>query len=169
MGRCQPHMAMEVLTNQYGDCKDKHTLLAALLRAKGFQPSAVLIGVGVEMNEKVPMPGAFNHLITVVNVDGEPVWLDATTEVAPYRVLLPTLRNKQALVVPSKGDPGMPHLAKTPADLPFAAADRYEGIFELSKDGTTKGNVAITMRGDDEVLMRFASRQVARAQWDQLG
>ena len=169
VGRYQPHMAMEVLTNQYGDCKDKHTLLAALLRAKGFHPSAVLIGAGVEMNEKVPMPGAFNHLITVVNVDGEPVWLDATTEVAPYRVLLPMLRDKQALVVPSKGDQGMPHLAKTPADLPFAAADRYEGIFELSKDGTTKGSVAITMRGDDEVLMRFASRQVARAQWNQLG
>lgn len=169
VGRYQPHMAMEVLTNQYGDCKDKHTLLAALLRAKGFQPSAVLIGAGVEMNEKVPMPGAFNHLITLVNVDGEPVWLDATTEVAPYRVLLSMLRDKQALVIPAKGGPDVPHLAKTPAELPFAAVDRYEGTFELAKDGTTKGNVAVTMRGDDEVLMRYASRQVARAQWDQLG
>ncbi len=169
VGRYQPHMAMEVLTNQYGDCKDKHTLLAALLRAKGFQPFAVLIGAGIEMNEKVPMPEAFNHLITYVNVDGGPVWLDATTEVAPYRVLLPVLRDKEALVVPAKGGPGMPHLAKTPAELPFAAADRYEGTFELAKDGTTKGNVVVTMRGDDEVLMRYASRQVARAQWDQLG
>ena len=38
---------------------------------------------------------------------------------------------------------------KTPAELPFAAVDRYVGIFELAKDGTTKGNVAVTMRGDD--------------------
>lgn len=169
VGRYQPHTAMQVLTNQYGDCKDKHTLLAALLRAKGFQPSAVLIGAGVELNEKVPMPGAFNHLITLVNVDGEPVWLDATTEVAPYRVLLSTLRDKQALVVPAKGDPGVPHLAKTPANLPFAAVNRYAGTFQLAKDGTTKGDVALTMRGDDELLMRYASRQAARAQWDQLG
>jgi len=169
VGRYQPHPAMEVLTNQYGDCKDKHTLLAALLRAKGFQPSAVLIGAGVEMNEKVPMPGAFNHLITLVDVDGVSVWLDATTEVAPYRVLLPVLRDKQALVVPAKSGPGVPHLAKTPAELPFAAVNRYEGTFELGKDGTTKGNVVVTMRGDDEVLMRYASRQVARTQWDQLG
>jgi len=169
VGRYQPHTAMEVLTNQYGDCKDKHTLLAALLQAKGFQPSAVLIGVGVEMNEKVPMPGAFNHLITLVDVDGGPVWLDATTEVAPYRVLLSMLRDKEALVVPAKSGPGVPRLVKTPAELPFAAVDQYEGTFELAKDGTTKGNVAVTMRGDDEVLMRYASRQVARAQWDQLG
>lgn len=169
VGRFQPHTAMEVLTNQYGDCKDKHTLLAALLRAKGFQPSAVLIGEGLQLNEKVPMPGAFNHLITLVDVDSLPVWLDATTEVAPYRVLLPVLRDKQALVVPAKSGPGVPHLAKTPADLPFAALDRYEGTFELAKDGTTKGDVAVSMRGDDEVLMRYASQQVARAQWDQLG
>ena len=166
IGRFQPHSAMEVLTNQYGDCKDKHTLLAALLRAKGFQPSAVLIGLGIEMNEKVPMPGAFNHLITVVEVDGAPVWLDATTEVAPYRMLLSVLRDKQALVVPTKG---APHLAKTPAELPFAAVVRFEGNFELAKEGTTKGNVVVTMRGDDEVIMRYASRQIARAQWDQLG
>jgi tetratricopeptide (TPR) repeat protein len=169
VGRYQPHTAMEVLTNQYGDCKDKHTLLAALLRAKGFQPSAVLIGAGIEMNEKVPMPAAFNHLITLVGVDGAPVWLDTTTEVAPYRVLLSVLRDKQALVVPAKSGPGVPHLAKTPAELPFAAVDRYEGTFELAKDGTMKGNVAVTMRGDNEVLMRYASRQVARAQWDQFG
>jgi tetratricopeptide (TPR) repeat protein len=121
------------------------------------------------MNEKVPMPAAFNHLITLVDVDGAPVWLDTTTEVAPYRVLLSVLRDKQALVVPAKSGPGVPHLAKTPADLPFAAVDRYEGTFELAKDGTTKGNVALTMRGDNEVLMRYASRQVARAQWDQFG
>ena len=165
IGRFQPHPAMEVLTNQYGDCKDKHTLLAALLRAKGFEPAAVLIGMGVEMNEKVPMPGAFNHLITQVKVDGQPVWLDATTEVAPYRVLLPQLRDKEALVVPEKGAAG---LEKTPAELPFAAETRYEGAFELAKDGTTKGNVKVTLHGDDEVLMRLAFRQTARAQWDQV-
>jgi hypothetical protein len=35
MGRYQPHAAADVLHNQYGDCKDKHTLLAALLEAEG--------------------------------------------------------------------------------------------------------------------------------------
>ncbi len=169
LGRYQPHTAMEVFTDQYGDCKDKHTLLAALLRAKGFRPSAVLIGVGIEMNEKVPMPGAFNHVITEVEVNGAPVWLDATTEVAPYRVLVAMIRDKEGLVVPAKDGPGAPRLAKTPAELPFAAVDHYEGAFELAKDGTTKGNVSVSMRGDDEVVMRYATRQVPRAQWDQLG
>ena len=33
IGRYQPHAADDVLDNNYGDCKDKHTLLAALLKA----------------------------------------------------------------------------------------------------------------------------------------
>ena len=40
LGRIQPHAASEVLANGYGDCKDKNTLLAALLRVAGisFEP-----------------------------------------------------------------------------------------------------------------------------------
>ena len=44
VGRYQPHPASEVLRNQYGDCKDKHTLLAAMLTAAGLHPEPVLIG-----------------------------------------------------------------------------------------------------------------------------
>jgi hypothetical protein len=73
VGRYQPHPAGEVLRNQYGDCKDKHTLLAAMLTAAGFHPEAVLIGDGIRMNQDVPSPGAFNHLITTLPVDGKQV------------------------------------------------------------------------------------------------
>src|SRR5208282_779466 len=36
IGRYQPHAADDVLDNGYGDCKDKHTLLASLLKAAGY-------------------------------------------------------------------------------------------------------------------------------------
>jgi hypothetical protein len=36
IGRYQPHSADTVLENQYGDCKDKHTLLATMLKAEGI-------------------------------------------------------------------------------------------------------------------------------------
>src|SRR6202008_2631020 len=36
IGRFQPHAAEDVLSNNYGDCKDKHTLLASLLQASGI-------------------------------------------------------------------------------------------------------------------------------------
>jgi hypothetical protein len=105
VGRYQPHPAGEVLRNQYGDCKDKHTLLAAMLTAAGMHPEAAMIGAGIRMNEEVPSPGAFNHMITTVPVGGKQVWLDATAEVAPYQVLVAPIRDKQTLVVPETGDP----------------------------------------------------------------
>ena len=42
-GRYQPHPAGEILANQYGDCKDKHTLLSSLLRVVGLSANAVFI------------------------------------------------------------------------------------------------------------------------------
>ena len=55
-GRYRPHSAEEVLANQYGDCKDKHTLFAALLKAAGIQAWPALIGVGVKFDSSVPSP-----------------------------------------------------------------------------------------------------------------
>jgi transglutaminase-like putative cysteine protease len=37
IGRYPPHAADDVLDNGYGDCKDKHTLLASLLKAAGIE------------------------------------------------------------------------------------------------------------------------------------
>ncbi len=39
-GRYQPHAAADVYANQYGDCKDKHTLLASMLIAAGLRAYA---------------------------------------------------------------------------------------------------------------------------------
>ena len=43
IGRYQPHAADDVLSNNYGDCKDKHTLLAALLQSAGMTLHPALI------------------------------------------------------------------------------------------------------------------------------
>ena len=55
--RYQPHFAAEVLANQYGDCKDKHTLLASLLNAAGIKAYPALIST--ERDIDAEMPSAF--------------------------------------------------------------------------------------------------------------
>jgi hypothetical protein len=81
VGRYQPHSAETVLENQYGDCKDKHTLLASLLTAAGIPAYAALISVKHEVDPDVPSPGQFDHVITVVPREAGLVWLDSTAEV----------------------------------------------------------------------------------------
>jgi tetratricopeptide (TPR) repeat protein len=165
VGRYQPHQASDVLQNQYGDCKDKHTLLAAMLEALGLHPDAVLIGAGVRFNEAVPSPASFNHLITRVSVGGQPVWLDATTEVAPYRMLSYVIRDKNGLVVP---ETGAAKIERTPAGLPFASFQTMDSVGTLDKDGLSNSRLVLTMRGDDELIIRMAFRQTAPAQYEQL-
>jgi tetratricopeptide (TPR) repeat protein len=165
VGRYQPHEAGEVLRNQYGDCKDKHTLLAAMLSAAGFTADAALIGSGVRFNEAVPSPGSFNHVITVVKLDGKPIWLDATAEVAPYRMLTSTIRGKQALVIPPTGPAT---LETSPKDLPFKPEIHFDAVGSLDANGKSQSHMVMTLRGDEEVIFRAAARSVSPAQWDQL-
>src|ERR1700733_11296650 len=103
IGRLQPHMATEVFRNQYGDCKDKHTLLQAMLAAEKIEAEPVLIGSGVRVNEALPIPSQFDHMITLVKLKDHEVWLDSTPEVAPSRMLMGGLRDKLALVIPAEG------------------------------------------------------------------
>lgn len=165
IGRYQPHKASEVLENQYGDCKDKHTLLAAMLTVLGLRPEAALIGAGIRFNEEVPSPAAFNHLITTVQVNGQQVWLDSTAEVAPYRMLSYPIRDKQALVVPEKDEATV---ERTPAKLPFDPFDNMTAVGELDKDGVSHSRLTLTLRGDDELQLRAAFRQLSAAQYAQL-
>lgn len=165
VGRYQPHEASEVMQNQYGDCKDKHTLLAAMLTAAGFQPDAVLIGYQKRFNEAVPSPADFNHLITHLSVDGQSIWLDSTAEVAPYRLLLPALRDKQALIVPASGPV---HIDRTPKDPPFPSVIHFDVEGSLDDKGVSHSHMVLVVRGDRELLFRQTVRAVTPSRWDEL-
>jgi tetratricopeptide (TPR) repeat protein len=165
VGRYQPHTAAEILSNQYGDCKDKHTLLAAMLGAVGMDADAVLIGAGVRFNEAVPSPAAFNHVITHLTVAGQPVWLDSTAEIAPYRMLVSVIRDRQALVVPAVG---AVRIERTPAEPPFASFQTMKAVGTLDKDGVSMSRITYATRGDEELIYRAALRQVAPAQYGAL-
>jgi len=43
LSRYTPHGAPDVLINRYGDCKDKHTLFAALLQSVGVAAYPALV------------------------------------------------------------------------------------------------------------------------------
>src|SRR5579884_4068991 len=66
VGRYQPHPAEDVLENEYGDCKDKHTLLATMLKAAGIEAWPALINGERKLDVDMPSPGQFNHVITYV-------------------------------------------------------------------------------------------------------
>jgi tetratricopeptide (TPR) repeat protein/transglutaminase-like putative cysteine protease len=162
LGRYQPHAASEVLANGYGDCKDKNTLLAALLAAQGFESTSVLIGSQHKLDPDVPSPSQFDHVITRVPVDGQEIWLDSTNGVAPFRMLAFPLRDKQALAMPPGGTP---ELVRTPKDLPFPSYDRSRIEGSLNDTGKLTAHFEASVRGDTELGLRYTLRQIPNNKW----
>ncbi|MGH9795728.1 MAG: DUF3857 domain-containing protein [Candidatus Acidiferrales bacterium] len=167
VGRFQPHAAAEVLSNQYGDCKDKHTLLSSLLEAAGLRAWPVLISSQRELDEDVPSPSQFDHVISAVPLGEELLWMDTTTEVAPFRLLSSNLRGKKALVIPSDGS--APRLIETPPDPPFPSTQRVTIEGSISELGKLEALVRYVLRGDNELPLRMAFRRTPQSRWKELG
>jgi Tfp pilus assembly protein PilF len=168
IGRYQPHPAAEVLKNEYGDCKDKHTLLASLLEAVGIDAYPVLMNSSRHIDPDVPSPGQFDHVVTAVPkllYGNKLIWLDTTTEVAPFGFLAFALRDKQALVTPGTSSP---MLVNTPADPPFKIFRHFEVDAKLSDSGVLEGEMKHTYRDDSELVLRGVFRRVPQSQWKEV-
>jgi tetratricopeptide (TPR) repeat protein len=178
VGRYQPHAASEVLHDQYGDCKDKHTLLASLLEAEGLHADSVLINSSRKLDPDVPSPSQFDHVITMLpmgqgtNPQGtkQEVWMDTTAEVAPFRLLSYQLRKKQALVIPPAEPPSSipPHLEETPADTPMPDSEYSQIDGKINDIGKLEAHVHYEFRGDEELLLRSVFRRVPEANWQRV-
>jgi len=170
VGRYQPHAAADVLHNQYGDCKDKHTLLASLLQAEGLYASSVLINSTRKLDPDVPSPSQFDHVITMLPMGKEEVWMDTTSEVAPFRLLAFTLRDKQALVIPPSGltPSPAPHLEETPADTPMPDIEASEIDGKINDLGKLEAHVHYEFHGDEELMLRSVFRRVPQANWQRV-
>jgi uncharacterized protein DUF3857/transglutaminase superfamily protein len=164
VGRYQPHSATEILGNQYGDCKDKHTLLAALLSAIGIRAYPALINSQMVVDQDIPTPGQFNHVITVVAKKNGLTWMDTTPEVTPMGELLYPLRGKPALVI----TPEKVAFQSTPLDSPHANKHTAILTAKIDDDGTLHAHVESTDTGDSDLYLRYSFRRVSESQWKDL-
>ena len=165
-GRYQPHAAADVMVNQYGDCKDKHTLLASMLAATGLRAYPVLMNSERKLDVDMPSPGQFDHVISAIPLGNETLWADTTSEVAPIGLLSPRLRNKQALMIPTSGPA---HLEATPADPPFLSTELVTLEGTVDDLGKLSAHAHLVLHGDAEMFMRFMFRRTPKANWKNLG
>jgi transglutaminase-like putative cysteine protease len=80
VGSHQPTDPSEVLRRRFGDCKDKTLLLATLLGNTGLSATPALVSSSYRSGvaQRLPSPGAFNHVILQVETGDATHWLDAT-------------------------------------------------------------------------------------------
>lgn len=176
IGAIQPHSAADTLSNLYGDCKDKATLLIALLASEGVQAHGLLINATKRNNvhPTIPAPDAFNHMITAIPIPKEvsaPAWaaeaivdagdlgrlliVDTTREECAIGSLPFNLAGKQGLVL--AGERG--RLVTLPSGQP--GTHRIERSFATDVHADRSLDVTMVARftGEPAAVMRILQRQ----------
>jgi hypothetical protein len=100
-GNLTPATAAETWQRRYGDCKGKTALLLGLLAELGIEAYPVLVsnsGADDGLDERLPSPRAFDHVLVRARIGGSDYWLDGTLPpvaapsrepAIPYRWTLP--------------------------------------------------------------------------------
>jgi len=127
-GNFSPATAEETWQRRYGDCKAVTVLLLALLREMGIEAQAVLVnnsGNDDGLDERLPSPRMFDHVLVRATIEGKAYWLDGTLPavaspspepVMPYEWVLPL----------TAGGSTLERLAWKPAERPDLVA-----LFEI--------------------------------------
>jgi tetratricopeptide (TPR) repeat protein/transglutaminase-like putative cysteine protease len=101
-----PQFPSETLNRKYGDCKDKATLLVAMLRAANIPAKIALLdaGPGLDINPELPGMGMFDHAIVYVPASGAnpDLWIDATAQYSQAGTLPWMDYSRWALIVDEK-------------------------------------------------------------------
>lgn len=73
----EPNLVFE---RRYGDCKDKALMISWLLEQHDIQSWSALVSAQNRqgINELLPSPGAFDHVINKIVVDDQVYWIDGT-------------------------------------------------------------------------------------------
>lgn len=161
VGGYQPHPAGDIFHNRYGDCKDKATLVSAMLSSVGIHSALMMVDTrrGVVDPDAPSLWG--NHMIAAIEIpvgyqspslrsvvtakNGHRYLIfDPTWELTPFGQLENNLQGSYGILLEG---------AQTEAiQLPILAPDRNtvrrNATFELKPDGTLQGTVTEKRFGD---------------------
>jgi transglutaminase-like putative cysteine protease/tetratricopeptide (TPR) repeat protein len=130
-----PQRPAEVIQRHYGDCKDKATLLVAMLRAAKIPASLAVLdaGPGRDVDPELPGMNLFDHAIVYVpeEAGNKATWIDATAEYFQPGTLPFGDTGRYALVI----SPGTTALIKTPIAQPMDSMLVESREFDMSAYG----------------------------------
>jgi hypothetical protein len=179
IGGFQPHTASSILANRYGDCKDKATLLAAMLGAIGIDSHYIVINTergGVTLESPVSLY-SFNHVILAIRVPddipdagldslvrhpsaGRLLVFDPTMPTTPLGRLPYYLQDNTGLLVAGEGG----ELLLLPRPGPEGNLLDRKGKLTLTGDGALIGEIQETRHGSEADTLRYQMQSATEAE-----
>jgi len=170
IGGWQPHAAADVFTHRYGDCKDKATLLATMLKDIGVDASYVIVNTRRgAVTQSTPPNLGFDHVILAIQLPagaddpgllaltthpklGRILFFDPTDTYTPLGGLAGPLQGGFGLLVTADGSE-IVHLPTLPVT---ASSQQRTAHLTLDADGTLRGEVVEVSTGDMAAFARSA-------------
>ncbi|HXH92738.1 MAG TPA: DUF3857 domain-containing protein [Thermoanaerobaculia bacterium] len=172
-GSHEPRQPSVVLAQRYGDCKDKALLLAALLRQLGVQawPALVNTKLRQRLDEYLPSPFLFDHVITEVADGGKIYWIDGTlSDQGGTLTTIDTPSDERAFVVRPDSNGLTPIVIRTHGTI---AVEEVISPADASGHAANPSHIlavtsTYTARDADELRSKLASESLADVAKDHL-
>ena len=164
VGGLKSYSASYVKQNKYGDCKALTTYIKAMLKSVGIDSYYTLINAGEnasKINAAFPSQ-QFNHVILTIPLNGDTIWLENTSNIAPINYLGVFTQNRKALMVNGPNS----KLITTPAlELEDVLTKRVY-TFYLSNKQRWETEIRLHIKG--ELFEEFLYKIVNEDESDQL-
>jgi len=170
-GNYMPATADQTWERRFGDCKAKTTLLLAVLRELGIRGEAVLVSSlgGDGINERLPTPGVFDHVLVRVSLGDKIYWLDGSRLGDRRMDPMPQLR----WVLPLRSDGAdLEHLASSPPKSPDSISvievDATKGFDQkaaVKVHQVLRGDGALAIRSKLVVMSAEDAERALKAYW----
>lgn len=142
-GDLTPASAEETWRRRYGDCKAKTALLIALLTELGVSAEPVLVntaGTDDGLNDRLPSPRAFDHVLVRARIGERTVWMDGTLPPVAPPSDTPVFDLRWVLPVSDRGSGLQPvtwHPQAQPDEITLTDIDARGGFDGVAKVSTT--------------------------------
>jgi hypothetical protein len=173
VGGYQPHAAADIFRNRYGDCKDKATLLVAMLSSVGIRATWLMVDtdrgidpsmpslLGDHMVAAIEIPAGYNspqmHSVVTAKSGKRFLITDPTWEMrAPFGQVEDTLQGTYGLLVDGADSQAI--------QIPVMDPDRNSWTrtahMKLAEDGSLSGDVVERLYGDvaADTRVEFANK-----------
>lgn len=148
----EPHAAVDIFRNKYGDCKDQAILLVTMLKEAGLTAWPVLIPTKDNYNLNDDFPSLpFDHCITAVFLENRIIFLDPTVETCSFGDLPSGDQDRRVLVFKEDGYT----IEETPLYPSRHNLNKQDLKIKIGNDETIKAEKNIFTYGVYDQAQRF--------------
>jgi len=161
VGGYQPHPAEDIFRSRYGDCKDKATLLSAMLSSAGIHSALLMVDtqrgvidphapsiIGNHMIGAIEIPEGYQspkmHSVVTAQTGKRYLIFDPTWEETPFGQLEDNLQGSYGVLMEGTNS----QIIELPVMAPELNTIQRTASFELGADGSLKGSVTDKRFGD---------------------